>query len=55
MRYCIKCKNLIKYSEQYNANYCGKCNEWISKDCKDDKCSYCYKRPLTPEVIDVTL
>lgn len=36
------------YSEQYDAHYNPKTNEWIEKKCTDTECVYCKDRPERP-------
>ena len=45
---CFKCKEIILYSEKYDAYYCGGCNIWLSLRCDDLFCTYCRKRPTRP-------
>ena len=36
---------MIKYSEQYDANYNGITREWTESKCDDPTCEYCANRP----------
>jgi hypothetical protein len=38
----------IGYSEQYDAYYNNKTNEWIDPKCSDRTCHYCTTRPKRP-------
>jgi hypothetical protein len=48
LNYC-KCGEWKLYSEEYDAHYCGKCNEWLEDICTDRDCLFCRTRPLTPK------
>lgn len=54
MKPCQRCYEkgftFTKYSERYDAYYCGICGEWIEPQCKDPKCSYCVNRPKKGKV-----
>lgn len=39
---------MIKYSEQYDANYNGITGEWTESKCDDPTCEYCDGRPEKP-------
>ena len=43
-----KCGEWKLYSEEYDAHYCGKCNEWLEDICTDRECLFCNTRPLRP-------
>ena len=43
----LDCKST--YSEEYDAQYCETCNEWLEDTCDDPTCEFCIKRPLTPK------
>ena len=36
---------MIKYSEQWDANYNGITGEWLESKCDDPTCEYCASRP----------
>ena len=36
---------MIKYSEQWDANYDGITGEWLESKCDDPTCEYCANRP----------
>jgi len=38
----------IKYSPEYDAQFCADCDEWISPLCRDVECSLCVNRPAKP-------
>jgi hypothetical protein len=40
----------IKYSEEYDAYYNQKTNEWTESKCDDPTCEYCVNRPEHPLV-----
>ena len=40
----------LKYSEEYDAYYNQKTNEWIDPRCCDRSCEYCANRPERPLV-----
>lgn len=40
----------IKYSEEYDAYYNQKTNEWTESKCDDPTCKYCANRPERPLV-----
>jgi len=40
-------KDLV-YSEEYDAYYNEKTNEWTEDKCDDPACGFCINRPATP-------
>jgi hypothetical protein len=40
-------KNLV-YSEEYDAYYNAKTNEWTEDKCDDPACEFCKNRPEKP-------
>jgi hypothetical protein len=45
---CPKCNELFIYSEDYDAFFCGTCNEWLEAACSDPECDFCGTRPPFP-------
>lgn len=41
-------KNVILYSENYDAYYCKACNIWLENACDDLDCIFCAERPDKP-------
>jgi hypothetical protein len=37
-----------RFSEQYDAYYDDKTNEWLESKCDDPECEYCTNRPEKP-------
>lgn len=48
---CPNCKKLRCYSGKYDAYYCSYCKIWLEKNCGDETCVYCDKRPTVEEMI----
>ena len=46
---CDTCGKKIFYFCKYDAEFCSNCNKWLRSNCGDPDCSYCGKRPETPE------
>jgi len=47
-----KCHNnvehTIDYDEEFDAEFCRNCNEWVENTCTDLNCYFCKSRPLFP-------
>ena len=46
---CNECGGKILYFMRYDADFCPRCNLWITHNCNDLKCDYCVGRPESPE------
>lgn len=45
---CKKCGTKLEHSQEHDAFYCPKCNEWAEKRCWDPDCEFCRGRPEKP-------
>jgi ribosomal protein S27AE len=45
---CPKCSEPRIYADDYDAYFCGACNEWLDSTCSDVTCEYCRSRPSKP-------
>jgi hypothetical protein len=48
MSKCKICNTTLKYSDEYDAEYCPECNIWTEEKCSDNECLYCTDRPDRP-------
>ncbi len=50
MDFCSTCTRKLKYSEEWDAKYCPKCNKWKEAKCKIEwECPLkCHLRPNKP-------
>ena len=47
--YCYKCFSLLRYNEQFDTNFCARCNEWRDIERSDMKIdSHYHERPQKP-------
>ncbi|WP_397537364.1 hypothetical protein [Rummeliibacillus pycnus] len=47
--YCYKCFSLLRYNEEFDTNFCARCNEWrdlARNDINSEK--DCRQRPQKP-------
>jgi hypothetical protein len=47
--FCEDCGDKKRYSDEFDAFYCEKCNKWLESICDDTNCEFCIRRPQTPE------
>jgi hypothetical protein len=45
---CPICNNPKKHSEQFDANFCERCNVWLEPVCGNRNCEFCSSRPKNP-------
>lgn len=45
---CYLCGESGVRSDQYDAYYCVECGIWLERECGDDLCGYCRRRPEVP-------
>lgn len=45
---CKICKTNLVYYDDYDANFCPKCNHWTENKCSDNDCGYCANRTAKP-------
>lgn len=38
-------KDMIDYSEAWDAYFCLNCKEWVESKCGDKDCAFCSNRP----------
>jgi hypothetical protein len=46
---CPKCGSAHRISEEYDARFCERCNEWLEPVCGDASCEVCEDRPTYPK------
>ena len=54
---CSLCKAKAEYDEHWDAEFCRRCDKWLSEPCgatTHDECRYdCWKRPERPSLVPV--
>ena len=49
---CPTCGSKLVYNEYYNADFCPKCDLWLSEKCGESECGFhCAERPDRPSQV----